>query len=782
MESKKLQIFNYLSFYSLIVTIFLSLFFFIPYVSIPLEVSKGFLISIGIVVSVFFWLMARLVDGKFVIPSDRMILFGALIPLTFLVSSFFSSSIYLSLFGRGFEVGTFGMILVCFLSFFLSSIYFQEENKIHKFFKAILLGTAIMAIFQLIQLFIGFEKITPGMFSGVLNGNLIGTWDNFAFLFGGIVILILSILEFVPQSRRNRILLSIFGIVALFLLALVNIFFVWVLIGVFSLIIFIYSISQNRNEDRTLKNFPFLSFFTVIVSLLFIVGNSALSTIITSYFGSIAPEAYPSVSGTAKLFLPALRDNVFFGTGPNTFALDWSLWRPLEVLQTPFWNVDFQSGFALIPTFLITTGLVGIIAWLLFIIIFIFRALQSMFLVMRKPQYSYSVIISILLAVYLWIGAFVSNLNATLLMLAFCVTGVLLGSLVSIRVLPVYEKSFLEDPRTSFFSILGLVLLMILSISTIYAYSEKFSGAVYYSTSSPKDTTRESLVKSESKILKSISLDKNDTYYRGLSQIYMAEVQTIVSDKTLSQDTMKSATQDRITNIESAISSAIKQNPKYYANWLNAGNMYTSLLSLGVTGSYENAVGAYAEALKFSPSNPGVILAQAQLELVNKDIDKAKSFIEQALTVKANYIDAIFTRAQIKYDAGDKVGAIADAELAAKYAPRDATVFFKLGSLKYNTADYNGAISAFEMAVRLDNYYHNARYLLGLSYKKAGRADDAHTQFGILHNIFPDNQEITNAFNGNAEIAPAPAVSEPDQIKKTNTKTKELPTLPKQNP
>jgi tetratricopeptide (TPR) repeat protein len=288
-------------------------------------------------------------------------------------------------------------------------------------------------------------------------------------------------------------------------------------------------------------------------------------------------------------------------------------------------------------------------------------------------------------------------------------------------------------------------------------------------------------VKSESKILKSISLDKNDTYYRGLSQIYMAEIQAIISNKTLSADTMKSATQDRITNTESVIGSAIKQNPKYYVNWANAGNVYATLLSLGVTGSYENAVSSFAEALRLSPSNPGIILAQAQLELINKDTEKAKSLIEQALAVKSNYIDAIFTRAQIKYDAGDKSGAIADAELAAKFAPRDTTVFFKLGSLKYNTADYIGAISAFEMAVILDNYNHNARYLLGLSYNKAGRADDAHTQFGILHNIFPDNQEITNAFNGNADVVPAPSVNTGPQTK-TTTDKKQTPTLPKQTP
>jgi cytochrome c-type biogenesis protein CcmH/NrfG len=74
-------------------------------------------------------------------------------------------------------------------------------------------------------------------------------------------------------------------------------------------------------------------------------------------------------------------------------------------------------------------------------------------------------------------------------------------------------------------------------------------------------------------------------------------------------------------------------------------------------------------------------------------------------------------------------------------------VFFRLGLLRYNSADYKGAVGAFEQAVIKDNTYLNARYYLGLSYKKVGRSEDALVQFNILNQLVPDNQEVKSAIN-----------------------------------
>src|SRR3989344_9699200 len=179
MESKKVEFFNKLSFAFLLFTLFACLFFFLPYTPVTLEASKGFLLSIGATLSLFFWLVSRLGDGKFVIPRDKLILFALFIPLVFLISSFFSSSLYISLFGSGFEVGTFGSMLILFIVFFLSAIHFQSEKRLWLFIGSLFIGGLIVLIFEFVSLFVDLGAILPGFFKSISSSNLVGSWNSF---------------------------------------------------------------------------------------------------------------------------------------------------------------------------------------------------------------------------------------------------------------------------------------------------------------------------------------------------------------------------------------------------------------------------------------------------------------------------------------------------------------------------------------------------------------------------------------------------------------------------
>jgi len=206
MESKKVEFFNKLSFVTLLFTLFACIFFFIPYTPVTLEASKGFLLSVGATLSLFFWLISRLGDGKFIIPKDKLILFGLAIPLVFLIASLFSSSLYISLFGSGFEVGTFGSMLVLFIIFFLSSIYFQSEKRLWYFIGAMFVSGIILVLFELINMFIGFDRILPGFLQGMSSGNLVGSWNNFAFLLGIIVLLSVFTIELLKTKTVLRVI------------------------------------------------------------------------------------------------------------------------------------------------------------------------------------------------------------------------------------------------------------------------------------------------------------------------------------------------------------------------------------------------------------------------------------------------------------------------------------------------------------------------------------------------------------------------------------------------
>lgn len=753
MEPKKVEFFNKLSFSTLLTTIFLSLFFFIPFVPVSLPASKGFLVSIGVTLSLFFWLIARLGEGKFLIPKDRLILFAGIIPLIFLISSFFSSSLYISLFGNGFEIGTFGSMLILFCAFFLSSMHFQTEKSLWYFFTSLFIGSAILIIFQLFNIFIGFNQFSPTILSGLSNGNLMGSWNDFAVFLGLVTILTMFTIEFLKIKRIFLVALYFLLVISLLFLFLINMPLIWFLIGIFSIIIFAYSLYSQYNGINVVhsregkKRFPFLPLVITFICLLLLISSNSISGIISKYLGISNIEIRPSFVTTSQIAFQSLKINPLFGTGPNTFVMDWSLWQPKDIIQTVYWNNDFSNGFSLLSTFLVTTGILGFISLLFFIIIFFIRGIQSIRIALKDTLSNYFIFATLIISIYSWIIVAFYNPNIVILLLSFASSGVLIGVLIFKKVIHIKELSFLKDPRNSFFSILGLMIVMVGTLFVTYIYIEKFTSIIYFSKSLNNNITIESLSNSEKMLTNAISLDKNDAYYRSLSAVYIKEIGLITSDKTISSDLLRSNLQQLLNLSQDAANMAVIQNPKNYLNYSNLGDLYSYLVSLSVEGSYDKAVFAYGEAFKLAPNNPSIILSQSSLEFLNKNNYEARNLIKKALELKSNYIDALLYLSQIEVSEGNISEAIKQLELAAELNPNDSTIFFKIGLLRYGNSDFSGAINSLEKAIILNNRYLDARYLLGLSYQKVGRFNDALIQYKILDEIKPNNKTIKDAID-----------------------------------
>jgi cytochrome c-type biogenesis protein CcmH/NrfG len=734
------------------------------------------LLSVGMTLAVFFWLIARLGEGKFIFPKDKIILYAALIPLAFLASSLFSSSKYISLFGSGFEIGTFGSMLVLFILFFLASVYFQTEKRIWYFYRALFIGATILAVFELINIFIGVGRFAPGLLAGLSSGNLVGNWNDFGILFGLIVLLSTFSIEFLNTKGVMRIVEYFLLVVGLFFLIIINLPLVWLLVGLFAITIFVYSVSIQHAGVRIIhgdekKRFPFAALIIVFVCLIFLVGNNSIGGFLNRYINLQNSDVRPSIVSTSQIALKAIKHNPLFGTGPNTFVIDWALWQPKQIAQTIFWNVDFTSGYSSLLTFAVTTGLVGLACLLLFLVTFVKRALKSLNSALRHPLSNYFVMTTLMISIYSWVTLIVYTPNIIMLMLAFASSGMLIGILVYNQAVPVVQISFLNDPRNSFFSILALMVLMIITLSTTYVYAEKFASIIYFSKGASGTNTLESLSKSQRMLENALSLDKNDIYYRTVSQIYLGEANTLLADKTVSADTLKSQVQQLVNLAEASAQAAVAQNPKQYLNYMNQGNIYTALVPLAVENSYESAVVAYNKAQELAPNNPFIALSRAQLEVLHKDNATAKTYIAKALDLKLNYTDALFLLAQIETSEGNLPEAIKQAEKASQLTPNDPTVFFRLGLLRMNNSDYSGAAGAFEQAVLLDPSYLNAHFFLGQAYQKLGRSADALVQYKLLAKVLPDNQDIKDAINSINQQPQAPVTpAAPTPNTKTQTK------------
>jgi len=142
--STKAGLFNRISYYILLGTVSLLPIFFIP--GFDIEISKSFLISIGVLLSFSFWMISRLLDGYFSIPKTP-ILYSAFATLVAIVlASFFSEVPTISFIGSGFDIGSAGNILVLFLGLFMASILFTGSKRKTTLYFFIIIGTIICAL------------------------------------------------------------------------------------------------------------------------------------------------------------------------------------------------------------------------------------------------------------------------------------------------------------------------------------------------------------------------------------------------------------------------------------------------------------------------------------------------------------------------------------------------------------------------------------------------------------------------------------------------------------
>ncbi len=646
MGLRNYNFFNQLSFAFLLLTLFIVPFFFVPYSSLSLDANKGFVIFIGISLATIFWLVASLFGGKLKVPHDRLIILGAIIPLIFLISSYFSPFFYISLLGNGFEIGTVMSMLILYLIFVLSAVHFQTEKRFWYFGLILFSSLSLTLIFQIINLIVGIENIFPNLLKGIQANNLVGNWNDFALFAGLAVLFSLCTIELLKIKKIYLILIYFLLIISLFFLAIIHVPSLWLLVGLLALIILVYSLTINKSSANKFElgnkfKFPYTSSLVIFLAIIFIVGGIRLNELVANKINIINYDIRPSITATNHIALNALNKNMFLGTGPNTFTIDWALWRSPDINQTIFWNVDFVSGYSLFLTFLVSVGILGFLVLLLFIIVYLIRSMQSIKIAFEDKISKYFIMMFLLISVYGWLVFIFYNPNYVLLALTFSTSGLLLGYLVNQNAIKVKTFLFVNNTLNNIFMTLILNILIFIFLFIIYSFTLRYVSIIYYTRSLNFDGSNpESLEYSQKMLSKAIVLNKSDIYYRALSQIYINQLNFLLSNYNLSDQVINKNMQVLIDQAEASAIDAVNQNRSYYLNYVNLGNIYSSLVPLSVKDSYNGALLAYNTANKLAPSNPQILFLRARLEEQNNNFDLAKEYLRQALDLKKDYLEA----------------------------------------------------------------------------------------------------------------------------------------------
>jgi len=682
------NIFDRVSFLSLFLTIVLLPFFFLPFTSISVETGKGLLLVVGLTVCVISYAIARFFDGKIVLPRSKCLLAGAGVVLVFLLSALFAKVSQVSFFGTMLDVGTFYFVFSAFLLMLMSSIILGDPKNARIVLFGAILSSGLVLIFQIAHLFIP-EILSLGALTDKTS-NVLGSWNALGLFAGFSALVLLLVVEFFQTTKLEKLLFQTLIILSLFLIAAVNFPLVWMLLGFFTLIIFVYKVSiaggVKAPEDASTSegkkgHFPIFSFSVIIIALFFFVSGQFAGNILPSRLGILNNEVSPSLGATMLVTKSVLKADPILGIGPNRFAEAWAMHKPVAINGTQFWDVSFSSGSGLLPTFAATTGSLGTLAWLAFFILLIWSGVKSIFSSIRNGE-NWETMAFFVLSVYLFVACFFYSTGAVIFLLAFAFSGVFAG--LSGRSVSGGEISisFLDDHRKSFFSILFIVLMIIVSAALAFKYIERFSSVSYFG----KALKAPNVEVAEKAITKALGLYVNDLYLRTYAQVYLVKLDSLVKKTDSLSDTEKVDLQTSLSQAKSGAEGATIYNPKNYLNFKLLGSVYQTAFTLGVKDVDDKALEAYKMASMLNPLNPGLKLDMASASIALKKIKEAKDYANAAITLKPDYIDALLVLSQIMRSEGDNRQALSYAERALSLAPTNENLIKYVNALKNSPA------------------------------------------------------------------------------------------------
>jgi len=729
----------------------ISLVFLLPVIFISSRIAdtfslKAFVLFLVTYVTLFVWSIKSLKADKFKIPFNLISLFAVLVVLVNLASSLFSNNFFLNFWGRDFGFDTSISLISMFLLFFLCSFMFQKTKNVTYAYLALLASTFLVVIVHLVIII--FPSLIPNLgFFFTNTTNTIGKWFDLGVFTGLSTILTLVSLEFLKMTKKVKIFAYVFLGLTLILQFLIGFSELWFVLGGFSLIFFIYFLVTSRTlrKDDNVK-LPMASLAVLIISFIVLISGLSLNSQAQNFLNISFTDLRPSISVNYEIIKQSTIESPILGNGPSTFSTAWINYKPDSVNLSELWDVDFRYGYGLIPTYLATTGSLGIISWLLFLGMFVYLGFISLFKTTKTSTGKYIMVSSFIGSFYMWVMTVIYIPSLVNLFLTFILTSIFVAALYREELIKVKEFSISENPKYGFLYIFVVVGILIGSITIVYNFTEKFISNIYNQQGAVAFQQGDILL-AEQKIVSALSLEQNDNLLINLSDVRQLLALQAQNNTELSETDRSTLFQNYLSSSIQSASAAVEYDPSNYNNFLYLGQIFTDLVSLEIEGVEGRAIEFIEEARRLNPKNPKISLALARIYSATDDFDKAKELINEAIEKKSNYTDAVYLLSQINVQEGEIETAIENVRITTLIRPNDPVTYFQLGLLQYQNEDFESAVLSFESAVIRNNFYSNAKYFLGLSYEEVDRYEDALNQFKDLVLLNPNNQEIQFILN-----------------------------------
>jgi tetratricopeptide (TPR) repeat protein len=730
--------------------------FFIPTVSAPFDYTKVFVVVVGILIALVLYSLSVLRSGTVSIGlSYTLCALWSVVGISF-ISSILSGDLMDSLVGDLFSIHS--TLFVALLALIPTVWLFLKSSKasVMRMYVLLAVSTFVLVLFHVIRLFFGPSALSFGVFTDTVS-TPVGSWNDLALFLGLTVILSLIALEQLSLTKVGRGLFICVTAASLFMLGVINFFTVWLVLGLTSLVMVVYSLGKERftgnqpsfiTQKTVLDGSSLITTLVVFaVSVLFIVGGATFGGFISKFTNVSYVEVRPSFEATADIARNVYHENAFLGIGANKFTDAWRMYKDNSINLTPFWNTDFNAGNGYITTFFVTTGVLGGVAWVLFLFVFLITGTRKILAVSEGDRVWYFISLSSFVgALYIWGMSIVYVPGVVILLLGALCTGVALSAFNTLVSSSSRVIVIGSNRRTGFLLTLAVIVVIIGSVSVLYTAGRHYSSVYTFNESIRAMQEGKGIDELEKQVSDAYNLFSSDIFARRIAEYQLARMNSIMGIAEPTNDDLTQFVNAKDNGIQAA-NVAILNDGQEPANWEVLGGIFSILASINSEGAEAKALESLAKARELNPKNPLPYLESAIVEGRAGNYDQSRSYIDQAIALKPNYTEAFYFLSQLEIAQGNVDAAVKSTQAVISLEPQNPARYYQLGVLESSRNKLEEAKLAFEKAVSLDQNYANARYLLALTYDALGMSTEAKAQLEAVLNLNPGNAEVTNLIN-----------------------------------
>jgi O-antigen ligase len=584
--------------------------FFLPITSEFYEFNKFALLLVGTLLLSVLWVIKLVSGQKIELTKSSVDLSLLVLVVVMALSTIFSLNKSVSIYGsqgRWFP-GLFPILGFMFY-YYLAAPVLKETKTLKMAFYALISGASVSTLVAVLSYFNVY--ISSADFARIPNFTLVGSMTSAIVMAAIAAVGSVAALAY-ERSFPGKALLVTSVLLNFFYVALTGTMLGWAIIAAGVIGLFVMVDFRGYSESRGFS--MVLMGALVAIVLLNVVPNT--KNVIKNT--DIANEITLPFNDSWIVATSTIRDYPLLATGPSTFYLNYSRYRPTSINTTPVWNVRFDKPHNELLNSMATLGIIGLVAVLYFgsrvaKLAWSAKGLQDETGLVRVISVSLLATLPVFLLTYATvINTFVLFQLLIMAIAAHAVTreankG---AELIEINFASIAAVTTIGESgaikREYFHYVAAAPMLLIAA----------YAGFLFYKSYAAEFYIRKSVVAAQnnngSKIYeyqsKAINLNpRRDTYHIAYAQTNLALANALASKENLTNE-------DR-TTIQTLIAQSIRSsrvatevlNPLNVVNWQTRALIYRSILGVADNAS-EWAIASYNTAIQLDPANPALRL------------------------------------------------------------------------------------------------------------------------------------------------------------------------------